>query len=107
MLKGTRRPSLASVHSAASSNKNYSIMRFEKELQQKEIRQEMKLRLFRLQKQHQQDTKPKQRMPSTSSLNANTRIGENSQLLSITLPNNDDETQLASVAEAECHEQKV
>lgn len=50
---GSRRPSLASVHSTNSSIKSYSAARFEKELQQKELRQEMKLRLTRLQ-QHQQ-----------------------------------------------------
>lgn len=56
---GSRRPSLASVHSTSSSVRSYSMMRFEKEQQQKEIRQEMKLRLSRLQhhthqQQHQQ-----------------------------------------------------
>ncbi|KAM7355730.1 uncharacterized protein ACRADG_001698 isoform 2-T5 [Cochliomyia hominivorax] len=52
---GSRRPSLASVHSTSSSVRSYSMMRFEKEQQQKEIRQEMKLRLARLQQhQHQQ-----------------------------------------------------
>ncbi|XP_075161486.1 uncharacterized protein LOC142234280 [Haematobia irritans] len=50
---GSRRPSLASVHSTSSSVRSYSMMRFEKEQQQKEIRHEMKLRLARLQ-QHQQ-----------------------------------------------------
>lgn len=50
---GSRRPSLASVHSTSSSIKSYSAIRFEKELQQKEIRQEMKLRLTRLQQQQQ------------------------------------------------------
>lgn len=48
---GSRRPSLASVHSTSSSVRSYSMLRFEKELQQKEIRQEMKLRLARLQQQ--------------------------------------------------------
>lgn len=46
---GSRRPSLASVHSTSSSIKSYSMQRIEKELQQKELRQEMKLRLARLQ----------------------------------------------------------
>lgn len=50
---GSRRPSLASVHSTSSSIKSYGTARFEKELQQKEIRQEMKLRLTRLQQQQQ------------------------------------------------------
>ncbi|XP_055324847.1 uncharacterized protein LOC129579157 isoform X2 [Sitodiplosis mosellana] len=50
---GSRRPSLASVHSTSSSIKSYSAARFEKELQQKEMRQEMKLRLTRLQQQQQ------------------------------------------------------
>lgn len=50
---GSRRPSLASVHSTSSSIRSYSAMRFEKELQQKELRQEMKLRLARLQQQQQ------------------------------------------------------
>lgn len=50
---GSRRPSLASVHSTSSSIRSYSAMRFEKELQQKELRQEMKLRLTRLQQQQQ------------------------------------------------------
>lgn len=50
---GSRRPSLASVHSTSSSIKSYGAARFEKELQQKEIRQEMKLRLTRLQQQQQ------------------------------------------------------
>lgn len=50
---GSRRPSLASVHSTSSSIKSYSAVRFEKELQQKELRQEMKLRLTRLQQQQQ------------------------------------------------------
>lgn len=53
MKIGSRRPSLASVHSTSSSVRSYSMMRFEKEQQQKEIRHEMKLRLARLQ-QHQQ-----------------------------------------------------
>lgn len=50
---GSRRPSLASVHSTSSSIKSYGAARFEKELQQKEMRQEMKLRLTRLQQQQQ------------------------------------------------------
>lgn len=50
---GSRRPSLASVHSTSSSIKSYSMVRIEKELQQKELRQEMKLRLARLQQQQQ------------------------------------------------------
>lgn len=48
---GSRRPSLASVHSTSSSVRSYSMLRFEKEIQQKEIRQEMKSRLARLQQQ--------------------------------------------------------
>lgn len=52
-FSGSRRPSLASVHSTSSSIKSYSAQRFEKELQQKELRQEMKLRLTRLQQQQQ------------------------------------------------------
>lgn len=59
---GSRRPSLASVHSTSSSVRSYSMMRFEKEQQQKEIRQEMKLRLSRLQhhthQQHMGQYKP-------------------------------------------------
>ncbi|XP_054084696.1 uncharacterized protein LOC105210303 isoform X2 [Zeugodacus cucurbitae] len=56
---GSRRPSLASVHSTSSSVRSYSMMRFEKEVQQKEIRQEMKLRLARLQQQqHLNQNKP-------------------------------------------------
>lgn len=56
---GSRRPSLASVHSTSSSVRSYSMMRFEKETQQKEIRQEMKLRLARLQQQqHLTQNKP-------------------------------------------------
>lgn len=56
---GSRRPSLASVHSTSSSVRSYSMMRFEKEVQQKEIRQEMKLRLARLQQQaHLTQNKP-------------------------------------------------
>lgn len=51
LILGSRRPSLASVHSTSSSIKSYSIVRIEKELQQKELRQEMKLRLARLQQQ--------------------------------------------------------
>ncbi|KAH8307610.1 hypothetical protein KR044_005232 [Drosophila immigrans] len=55
----SRRPSLASVHSTSSSVRSYSMMRFEKEVQQKEIRQEMKLRLARLQQQqHLTQNKP-------------------------------------------------
>lgn len=50
---GSRRPSLASVHSTSSSIKSYSAARFEKEIQQKELRQDMKLRLTRLQQQQQ------------------------------------------------------
>lgn len=56
---GSRRPSLASVHSTSSSIRSYSQIRFEKELQQKELRQEMKLRLTRLQQQqHYLQNKP-------------------------------------------------
>ncbi|XP_055856845.1 uncharacterized protein LOC129919809 isoform X4 [Episyrphus balteatus] len=56
---GSRRPSLASVHSTSSSVRSYSMMRFEKETQQKELRQEMKLRLARLQhQQHMSHNKP-------------------------------------------------
>lgn len=56
---GSRRPSLASVHSTSSSIRSYGHMRFEKELQQKELRQEMKLRLTRLQQQqHYLQNKP-------------------------------------------------
>ena len=58
---GSRRPSLASVHSTSSSVRSYSMMRFEKEQQQKEIRQEMKLRLARLQ-QHQQQQQHQQHL---------------------------------------------
>ncbi|ALC44140.1 CG17364 [Drosophila busckii] len=55
----SRRPSLASVHSTSSSVRSYSMMRFEKEVLQKEIRQEMKLRLARLQQQqHLTQNKP-------------------------------------------------
>lgn len=50
---GSRRPSLASVHSTSSSVKSYSMRRFEQELQQKEMRQEMKKHLCRLQEQQQ------------------------------------------------------
>ncbi|XP_055706936.1 uncharacterized protein LOC129804009 isoform X2 [Phlebotomus papatasi] len=49
---GSRRPSLASVHSTSSSVKSYSMMRFEKELEQKQLRQEMKVRLAQLQRQN-------------------------------------------------------
>lgn len=51
IILGSRRPSLASVHSTSSSIRSYSTVRIEKELQQKELRQEMKLRLARLQQQ--------------------------------------------------------
>lgn len=51
---GSRRPSLASVQSTSSSVKSYSVQRIEKELQQKELRQEMKLRLARLHNNQQQ-----------------------------------------------------
>ncbi|CAD7005817.1 unnamed protein product [Ceratitis capitata] len=57
--QSSRRPSLASVHSTSSSVRSYSMMRFEKEVQQKEIRHEMKLRLARLQQQqHLNQNKP-------------------------------------------------
>ncbi|XP_055687896.1 uncharacterized protein LOC129792633 isoform X4 [Lutzomyia longipalpis] len=49
---GSRRPSLASVHSTSSSVKSYSMIRFEKELEQKQLRQEMKVRLSQLQRQN-------------------------------------------------------
>ncbi|XP_059615757.1 uncharacterized protein LOC132261159 isoform X3 [Phlebotomus argentipes] len=49
---GSRRPSLASVHSTSSSVRSYSMMRFEKELEQKQLRQEMKVRLAQLQRQN-------------------------------------------------------
>lgn len=62
MFVGSRRPSLASIQSTSSSIKSYSVLRIEKELQQKELRQEMKLRLARLQQNqqqhHQQPMKP-------------------------------------------------
>ncbi|XP_055377021.1 putative uncharacterized protein DDB_G0282133 isoform X2 [Condylostylus longicornis] len=48
---GSRRASLTSIHSVPSI-RSYSAMRFEKELQQKEIRQEMKIRLGQLQQEH-------------------------------------------------------
>ncbi|GAB0094226.1 uncharacterized protein DMENIID0001_094860 [Sergentomyia squamirostris] len=49
---GSRRPSLASVHSTSSSVKSYSMIRFEKELEQKQLRHEMKARLAQLQRQN-------------------------------------------------------
>ncbi|XP_029722104.1 uncharacterized protein LOC109419417 isoform X3 [Aedes albopictus] len=56
---GSRRPSLASVHSTTSSVRSYSMRRFEQEIQQKELRQEMKKHLVRLQEQQQlQKIKP-------------------------------------------------
>ncbi|XP_062550509.1 uncharacterized protein LOC134215306 isoform X3 [Armigeres subalbatus] len=56
---GSRRPSLASVHSTTSSVRSYSMRRFEAEIQQKELRQEMKKHLVRLQEQQQlQKIKP-------------------------------------------------
>lgn len=56
---GSRRPSLASVHSTTSSVRSYSMRRFEQEIQQKELRQEMKKHLVRLQEQqHLQKIKP-------------------------------------------------
>ncbi|XP_040157522.1 uncharacterized protein LOC120897011 isoform X2 [Anopheles arabiensis] len=56
---GSRRPSLASVHSTSSSVRSYSMRRFEQEIQQKELRQEMKRHLARLQEQQQlQKIKP-------------------------------------------------
>ncbi|XP_058054956.1 uncharacterized protein LOC131206425 [Anopheles bellator] len=56
---GSRRPSLASVHSTSSSVRSYSMRRFEQEIQQKELRQEMKKHLARLQEQQQlQKIKP-------------------------------------------------
>ncbi|XP_035793668.1 uncharacterized protein LOC118467367 isoform X3 [Anopheles albimanus] len=56
---GSRRPSLASVHSTTSSVRSYSMRRFEQEIQQKELRQEMKKHLARLQEQQQlQKIKP-------------------------------------------------
>ncbi|XP_065075092.1 uncharacterized protein LOC135698860 isoform X3 [Ochlerotatus camptorhynchus] len=55
----SRRPSLASVHSTTSSVRSYSMRRFEQEIQQKELRQEMKKHLVRLQEQQQlQKIKP-------------------------------------------------
>uniref|UniRef100_A0A182P5G6 EB domain-containing protein n=1 Tax=Anopheles epiroticus TaxID=199890 RepID=A0A182P5G6_9DIPT len=55
----SRRPSLASVHSTSSSVRSYSMRRFEQEIQQKELRQEMKRHLARLQEQQQlQKIKP-------------------------------------------------
>lgn len=51
-ISGSRRPSLASVHSTSSSVRSYSMVRFEKELQQRELRNEMKLRLSKLQTQN-------------------------------------------------------
>uniref|UniRef100_A0A8W7P308 Uncharacterized protein n=1 Tax=Anopheles coluzzii TaxID=1518534 RepID=A0A8W7P308_ANOCL len=57
--KSSRRPSLASVHSTSSSVRSYSMRRFEQEIQQKELRQEMKRHLARLQEQQQlQKIKP-------------------------------------------------
>ncbi|XP_053675709.1 uncharacterized protein LOC128725961 [Anopheles nili] len=57
--RGSRRPSLASVHSTSSSVRSYSMRRFEQEIQQKELRQEMKRHLARLQEQQQlQKIKP-------------------------------------------------
>lgn len=50
---GSRRPSLASVHSTSSSIRSYGAMRLDKEKEQKEMRHEMKLRLTRLQQQQQ------------------------------------------------------
>ncbi|XP_055624757.1 uncharacterized protein LOC129767661 isoform X2 [Toxorhynchites rutilus septentrionalis] len=56
---GSRRPSLASIHSTTSSVRSYSMRRFEQEVQQKELRQEMKKHLVRLQEQQQmQKIKP-------------------------------------------------
>uniref|UniRef100_A0AAG5DHF1 EB domain-containing protein n=1 Tax=Anopheles atroparvus TaxID=41427 RepID=A0AAG5DHF1_ANOAO len=56
---GSRRPSLASVHSTSSSVRSYSMRRFEQEIHQKELRQEMKRHLARLQEQQQlQKIKP-------------------------------------------------
>ncbi|XP_039446846.1 uncharacterized protein LOC120426203 isoform X3 [Culex pipiens pallens] len=56
---GSRRPSLASVHSTTSSVRSYSMRRFEQEIHQKELRQEMKKHLSRLQEQQQlQKIKP-------------------------------------------------
>ncbi|XP_055536063.1 uncharacterized protein LOC129724848 isoform X3 [Wyeomyia smithii] len=56
---GSRRPSLASIHSTTSSVRSYSMRRFEQEIQQKELRQEMKKHLVRLQEQQQlQKIKP-------------------------------------------------
>lgn len=47
MSLGSRRPSLASVHSSGSSVRSYSARRFEKEREQKEER-EMQIRLARM-----------------------------------------------------------
>ncbi|XP_037904939.1 uncharacterized protein LOC119647800 isoform X2 [Hermetia illucens] len=70
---GSRRPSLASVHSTSSSIRSYGVMRFEKEAQQKEIRQEMKLRLTRLQQQ-QYCTRPQIIVGGTGSHGAITKM---------------------------------
>ncbi|KAG5678623.1 hypothetical protein PVAND_008280 [Polypedilum vanderplanki] len=51
--EGSRRPSLASVHSTTSSIRSYSSRRFEQEIREKELRQEMKKQLCRLQEQQQ------------------------------------------------------
>lgn len=53
LIADSRRPSLASLHSTSSSIRSYSIRRFEQELHQKELRQEMKKHLVRLQEQQQ------------------------------------------------------
>ncbi|XP_055601907.1 uncharacterized protein LOC129750836 isoform X3 [Uranotaenia lowii] len=56
---GSRRPSLASVHSTTSSVRSYSMRRFEQEIHQKELRQEMKRHMARLQdNQQMQKIKP-------------------------------------------------
>lgn len=80
MFLGSRRPSLASVHSTTSSIRSYSSRRFDQEIRDKELRQEMKKHLCRLQENQQMQkqrptiiigdsipfTVSRQTMPSTS-----------------------------------------
>lgn len=54
-LSGSRRPSLASVHSSTSSSRSYSARRLEKERNEKEQRQALQeLRLAKQREQMQQ-----------------------------------------------------
>lgn len=64
MLIGSRRPSLASIHSTTSSARSYSARRLEKERNEKEQRQELKILK---QKQDLEDTEQCQQISTAPS----------------------------------------